>query len=201
MDPSRGPQSHSAEPAKDQHADSAQQAKSRLGPAFQSLSRCSACYNHNKNSKRRWGGGSESSSSAEDSGPDVEVDSEEESSSSCSSVEDLAAETSETERQSAAHEDAAEPEPEGQDVNGRQETRETVQSQGNEKQAKGTTRRAPLVKSYSLPASFNPRLVPVSLLPRPPRVISTLHLQVGSQMHDKDIFFPIRQRLNHPTPF
>ncbi|XP_070697621.1 bromodomain-containing protein 4-like [Pempheris klunzingeri] len=181
---STGLQSHSGDSTQDQDADSP---KSTSGPEFLSLSRCAACFNLKANSMPRWGGDGESSSSAEDSGPEVDLESEAESSSSSSSCS--GGPLSDREMQGAEKP----PESGGQDGDGREETGETLESQDDKSKKNGVTRRAPLVKSFSLPTSFTPRLSPQSLLPRPHRVISTLNLQVLPHNYN-DAFFIVQQQ-------
>lgn len=150
--------------------------QSRSGPEFLGLSRCAACYNQKAGSMCRRGGDGESSSSAEDSGPEVDSESEAESSSSSSCSGEASSEI--LENPSPVSGDAAEPE----SGDGQEET--------------GVTRRAPLVKSFSLPNSFSPHLSPLSLLPRPHTVVSTLRLQVLSQKHDAaDALCIVKQHL------
>ncbi|XP_069000197.1 trans-Golgi network integral membrane protein 2-like [Embiotoca jacksoni] len=111
------------------------------------------------------GGGrdGESSSSAEDSGPEAEAESESESSSSSSSC--AAAET--PERTSPVGGGDAEEEPGGGGRGGGGDA-DGAKSRGDGAKRTRRTRRAPLVKSSSLPASLKPRPAPLSLLPRPP---------------------------------
>ncbi|XP_038588488.1 uncharacterized protein LOC119913201 [Micropterus salmoides] len=164
----------------DQNEDSLNQSKSRSSPKFLGLSRCAACYNRQASSTHWHGGDGESSSSAEDSGPEVDRESEAESSSSSSSSS------------CCSGEDLSEIlEPGGKEGDGPEETGETSESQGDKSGTKGITRRATLVKSYSLPTSFAPHLTPLSLLPRPHKVVSTLHLQAFTQQHDDDNAFNI----------
>ncbi|XP_040905998.1 lateral signaling target protein 2 homolog [Toxotes jaculatrix] len=195
--------------AEDPSADSPQQPKSRSGSECLGLSRCAACYNQKANSMSRRGGDGESSSSAEDSGPEVDNESEAESSSSSSCSEPVAAETPEkpeTEKHSPVCGDAAEPESGGEDGDkedsdeedgdGQKERGHTSEREQDPNRTKGMIRRAPLVKSFSLPPSFTPRLIPLSLLPRPPTIVSTLHLQVLPEKRKDDTVFTIRQHLS-----
>lgn len=136
---------------------SAVSVQSRSGPEFLGLSRCAGCYSHQQ---LRWGGGDggESSSSAEDSGPEMDSESEAESSSSsssssCGPVVAEPPQEGEGEEHSPAPGGSA-----GHDGGGQ------VEAGGTEN---GTSQQV-------LP----PRLIPLSHLPRPPRVVSTLHLQV-----------------------
>ncbi|CAK6976754.1 protein phosphatase 1 regulatory subunit 1C [Scomber scombrus] len=174
-----------------QSAESPKQQKSKSGPEVINLSRCAGCYNHKKIARLHHGG--ESSSSAEDSGPDADSESEAESSFSSSSSEQA-----DVEEVSAVPEDAAEPEPEsgGQEVDAGQ-AEETSESQEDRKRKREFVQRNPFVKSFSLPSSFTHRLTPLCQLPRPPRIVSILNLQVEQQEHNSDTFFPLRQR---PSP-
>ncbi|KAM9345024.1 uncharacterized protein ABDE67_013919 isoform 2-T2 [Symphorus nematophorus] len=173
------------------------QTNQRPAPEFLGLTRCAACYNQQAIARR--GGDGESSSSAEDSGPEGDCESEAESSSSSSSGRAASEifEEPEIERPPPVSGDAAEPESGGEDGDGREETseerRESEESQKDTSRTKAVTRRAPLVKSFSLPAYFTPRLTPVSLLPRPHTVTSTLHLQVLSQEHEDHGFQIVKQ--------
>nr|XP_019942429.1 PREDICTED: probable serine/threonine-protein kinase samkC [Paralichthys olivaceus]XP_019942439.1 PREDICTED: probable serine/threonine-protein kinase samkC [Paralichthys olivaceus]XP_019942448.1 PREDICTED: probable serine/threonine-protein kinase samkC [Paralichthys olivaceus] len=147
--------------------------QSRPGPEHLSLSRCAACYNIKSSSVTWRGDHGESSSSAEDSGPEVDDESETDSSSSSSSRN----ETPEPERSG----DAAEDESRGGGGGGEDgdETGET----SNRREEKNK------------PSSLTPHLIPLSFLPRPPQVVSTLHLQVFPQNRgDDETFFSIRQR-------
>ncbi|XP_022603904.1 uncharacterized protein LOC111223886 [Seriola dumerili] len=168
---------------------SPKQPKSRSGPEFLGLSRCAGCYNQKASSMPRWGGDGESSSSAEDSGPEVDCESESESTSSSSCSGPVEAETPETERSS--------PVCGGEDGAGREETGETSsQRQQDENKKRRMIQRAPLVKSFSLPSSFTPNLTPLSFLPRPPGVVSTLHLEVLPEKHSDNTFVTIRRHLS-----
>ncbi|XP_035847975.1 uncharacterized protein LOC116061656 isoform X2 [Sander lucioperca] len=161
------------------------QNKKRSGPQVGGLSRCAACYKQNASSMHRWGDDGESSSSAEDSGPEVDLESEAESSSSSSSSS-----SSYSEKASPVPGDGADAESGVKDGDGRDEA---SRSQEDKSRAK-RPRRSPLVKSFSLPTSLTPHLTPLSLLPRPQTVVSTLHLQVLSQ-DDGDCFYIVKQQL------
>ncbi|XP_026211643.1 uncharacterized protein LOC113159254 [Anabas testudineus] len=196
MDHSRGLRPYYGDSAKQQYARSPKLLRDRSGNEFLGLSRCAACYNHNANSKRWHGANGESSSSAEDSESEVDCESEAESSSSSSYSGHVVAvpaapEKAETDRISPVCENASECVRE----DGDEQKGNASQSQEDKIRANGMTRRAPLVKSFSLPSSFTPHLTPFSLLPRPPRIVSTLHLQVLPEEHDNDTFFTIRQNL------
>ncbi|XP_023249262.1 uncharacterized protein LOC111644583 [Seriola lalandi dorsalis] len=169
--------------------DSPKQPKSRSGPEFLGLSRCAGCYNQKASSMPRRGGDGESSSSAEDSGPEVDCESESESSSSSSCSGPVVAETPETERSS--------PECGGEDGAGREETGETTsQRQQDDNKKRRMIQSAPLVQSFSLPSSLPPNLTPLSFLPRPPGVVSTLHLEVLPENHSDNTFVTIRRHLS-----
>ncbi|TKS85961.1 hypothetical protein D9C73_019381 [Collichthys lucidus] len=163
--------------AEDQNTDGPGHTMSDSGPVFLGLSRCANCYKHKAIS---WRGVDGESSSSEGSGPDAESEEEEESSSSSSCSEKDSSdvlEESETEKPSAESGD-------------REETSEVQEDKSSRK---ASTQRAPLVKSFSLPASFTPRLIPLSLLPRPQAVVSTLNLQI--KKHDVDAFHIVKQQL------
>ncbi|KAG7512431.1 hypothetical protein JOB18_029207 [Solea senegalensis] len=168
---------------------------------FDSLSRCAACYNPNMNSMTWRGEDGESSSSAGDSGPELSSDSESESESSSSSSWSAVEETPEEpemETRLSAHDsdaDDAEPESAAGDADGREGTGEMLHGQRGERGTKGRIKRAPLVKSLTLPPSFTPHLRPVSLLPRPRTMVSTLHLQVLPKVHKDDTVINICQQL------
>ncbi|XP_020501306.1 protein suppressor 2 of zeste-like [Labrus bergylta] len=186
---SGGLQSHSGGSSEAQNTDSENQAQKKPSPVILSLTRCSACYNHKKRSRRDSDG--ESSSSAEDSGPEVDSESDAESSSSSSSSEKETNEDPPPEPVDTADPDL------GDKTGGerQKEEGETSESKENKGTTKSMTRRHPLVKSYSLPSSFPPQLIPWSLLPRPRTVVSTLHLQVLSQKQDDDPFNVMQQHL------
>ncbi|XP_067466768.1 uncharacterized protein [Thunnus thynnus] len=193
MDQSRGLHWDSGGSTESQPVESPKQ-KSTSGPEFLSLARCAGCYNHQKNSKFRWGDDSESSTSDED----LEADLESEPESSCSSsssdqVLDEIPEKPATEEPSAVSGDAAEPQSGGLDGDG--QVGETSESQEDKKRTKRVIQRAPLVKSRSLPDSFTHHLTPMSLLPRPPRVVSVLNLQVLQQKPDSDTFYKLCRHL------
>ncbi|KAL7383569.1 hypothetical protein ABVT39_013655 [Epinephelus coioides] len=159
--------------AEDQSEDSLTQPKSESGPEFLSLFRCTHCYN------LRWEDDSESSSSAEDSGSEVDWETEAESRSSCSElafseIRNINAESG------------------GKDGDGGE------MSEIQEAKNKKMTQRAPLINSSSLPNSPGPHLTPLSLLPHPHTVVSTLHLQVLSQKQDNndDAFYIVKQQLS-----
>ncbi|XP_078129867.1 uncharacterized protein LOC144532803 isoform X2 [Sander vitreus] len=155
------------------------QNKKRSGPQVGGLSRCAACYKQKASSMHRWGGGGESSSSAEDSGPEVE------SSSSSSSSSSSYSEKASSETPSPVPADGADADSGAKDGDGRDEA-----SHSRTKRP----RRSPFVKSFSLPTSLTPHLTPLSLLPRPQTVVSTLYLQVLSE-DDGDGFYIIKQQL------
>ncbi|XP_030604169.1 uncharacterized protein LOC115793363 [Archocentrus centrarchus] len=182
MDQSGGRQSDSGGNTEEQHERRPKQSKSKLNQEFPNLSRCPDCYNHKANFRSRWG--SESSSSDGDSGPEVNLDSEAESVSSSSSSTGRPAEETPV-RHSPVRDDTAG----GQDGDRRQEASE---SPGDEGRMKVMVQRAQLTNSLSLPAFVTPQLTPLSLLPRPPQVTSTLHLQVLPQKHNNDTFYTIR---------
>lgn len=117
------------------------------------LSRCAGCYNHSASSTHWRGGGGDSSSSAEDSGSEGHCESDAESSSSSDA---------------SGHVAAAAREPDTEQVSG-----EAAGSRDGDARTGGLTGRAPLVKSLSLPLSQAPPPPP-----RPPRMVSTLQLQV-----------------------
>ncbi|KAG7228402.1 hypothetical protein INR49_007574, partial [Caranx melampygus] len=177
---------------KSEDASGPKQPKSRPGPEFLGLSRCAGCYNQKASSMPRLGGDGDSSSSAEDSGPEPESESESESTSSSSSScsRPVVAETPEIPapapggRSSPAEGDRAEEEEEVE-----------VEEDKNEKSRRVMIRRAPLVKSFSLPSSLTLHLTPLSLLPRPPQIISTLHLEVLPGKCSHDTSFTIRRHL------
>ncbi|XP_049927534.1 uncharacterized protein LOC126406962 [Epinephelus moara] len=179
--------------AEDQKEDSPKQPKSRPGPEFLSLTRCAACYNEKASSMLRWGDEGESSTSAEDSGPEVDWESSSSSSSSSSEGCSEPALSETLGNPSPVSGDAAEAERGGKDGDG-----EVTESQ--EDKNKKMTQRARLVKSSSLPQSPVPHLTPLSLLPRPHTVVSTLQLQVLSQKHDDDgnddTFLIVKQQLS-----
>ncbi|XP_047459905.1 WW domain-binding protein 11-like [Mugil cephalus] len=201
--------SYSDRSTENQDAHSPKTSKPRSSPDVPSLSRCAACYN----SVPRWGGNGESSSSAEDSGPEIDCESEPESSSSSSSSGgsgDALADTPEQPEAERQTPECGQPKSGGQDGD---ETQETVLSQD---EGKRKIRRAPLVKSSSLPASFTPHSTPLSVLPFRPRVVSTLHLQVLPQTQDEETSYTIREcfaentkreeaegrgLINHPPPW
>ncbi|XP_051236494.1 uncharacterized protein LOC127352269 [Dicentrarchus labrax] len=193
-DQSRGLQSSSGASTEDQCADTPYQPKFSSGPAFLNLSRCSACYRRTN----QWVDHGESSSSAEDSGPEEDLESEAESSSSSSCSPKALSEIleePESEKSFPGAGDAAEPESGERDGDGPEEKGETLESEEDKSRTKGMTRRAPLVKSFSLPATLTPHLIPLSLLPRPHRVVSTLNLEVLSQ-NDDEAFYIIKQHLS-----
>ncbi|XP_027128569.1 bZIP transcription factor 18-like [Larimichthys crocea] len=162
--------------AEDQNTDGPGQTTSKSGPVFLGLSRCDNCYKHKAIS---WKGVDGESSSSEGSGAEVESEEEESSSSSSCSEKDSSEilEESETEKPSLESGDSE----------------ETSEVQEDKSSTKAATQRAPLVKSFSLPASFTPRLTPLSLLPRPQTIVSTLNLQV--EKHDLDAFHIVKQQL------
>ncbi|XP_039995340.1 PH domain-containing protein DDB_G0275795-like [Xiphias gladius] len=168
--------------------------ESRSGPEFLGLSRCAACYNQKASAMPRRGGDWESSSSGEDSCPEVDSESEAESSSDSSCSGHVAAET--PERRSPVCGDAAEPESRGEDGDGQGETGEASERLQDKNGTQGAIRRAPLVRSFSPPPSLTPHLTPLSLLPCPAKVVSTLHLQVLPEEHTNDAFFAIRRHLS-----
>ncbi|XP_030298352.1 uncharacterized protein LOC115596980 isoform X2 [Sparus aurata] len=162
----------------------------------QSLTRCAACYNQRAGSMPHRGG--DSSSSAEDSGPEADWQSEAESSSSSScSVEDLSEEPDEPETQTTSAA-AAEAESGGGDADEGDETGGASESQKDQSRTKAVTRRGPLVKSSSSSfSSLTPHLAPLTLLPRPQTVVSTLRLQVLPQTNDDgDLLFVEQQEEN-----
>ncbi|XP_053292038.1 pleckstrin homology domain-containing family A member 3 isoform X1 [Pleuronectes platessa] len=187
-----GLMSESRDSTDDQSADTNTQLKTRSSPVPLSLARCAACYNH-KSSTVSWrGDAGESSSSAEDSGPEVEDEESEAESSSSSSSSCRSSATEEPEPERSG--DAAEEESRGDGGEGGgggggggegggggggggeggDETVETLNRQE--------------------PPSLTPHLLPRSFLPRPPQVVSTLHLQVLPQnCGDDETLFNIRE--------
>ncbi|XP_067336976.1 uncharacterized protein [Channa argus] len=193
MDHSRGLKLYNGAPPK-QYDHRPKQGKSRSGQEFLGLFRCAACYNHNASSMHLRGGNRESSSSSEDSELETDCESESENSSTSSCLEHnvaAASEKLETERPSPVY---GEPEC-GVEGDGREEKGDASKSLEDESSLQGMSRRTPFVKSLSLPLSLTPHLTPLSLLPRSPRIVSTLHLQVLHKKHDNDTSFTIRQHV------
>ncbi|XP_029377765.1 probable serine/threonine-protein kinase samkC [Echeneis naucrates] len=146
---------------------------SRSGPDFCDMSRCAGCCNQKVGSMPQRGDDGESSSSAEDSGSETDCDSESSSTSSCSVP-------------------FAEENSERAETGSRGWRDENSEREQNRSKTKGRIGRASLVKSFSLPPSLIPRLIPLSLLPSPPRIVSTLHLEVLPEKHSDT--FTIRRQ-------
>lgn len=92
-------------------------------------------------------------------------------------MEDLSEEPDEPETQTTSAA-AAEAESGGGDADEGDETGGASESQKDQSRTKAATRRGPLVKSFSSSSSLTPHLAPLTLLPRPQTVVSTLRLQV-----------------------
>ncbi|XP_029926619.1 PAX-interacting protein 1-like [Myripristis murdjan] len=183
-------------------ADSMKHHKSRSHPQFLGLSPCAACYNQQGHSMLHRG---DNDSSSDDSGRELDWDSEEaesSSNSSCSSGPVSAGLPPKAESGSGDVFEFGSEVGEGaglaEETNGQGAGQEVMEeSRGERKET--MVRRAPLVKSFSLPPSLTHSLVPFSLLPRPPRVVSTLQLQVLPSKDD-DATFHITPTFTHQHP-
>ncbi|CAB1457750.1 unnamed protein product [Pleuronectes platessa] len=182
-----GLMSESRDLTDDQSADTNTHLKTRSSPVPLSLARCAACYNH-KSSTVSWrGDAGESSSSAEDSGPEVEDEESEAESSSSSSSSCRSSVTEEPEPERSG--DAAEEESRGDGGEGGGGGGGGGGEGGDE-----TVETSNRQEDKNEPPSLTPHLLPRSFLPRPPQVVSTLHLQVLPQnCGDDETLFNIRE--------
>ncbi|XP_034040942.1 uncharacterized protein LOC117523497 [Thalassophryne amazonica] len=153
-------------------------------PAFLNLSPCAGCYSRKQHSMSQL---CDDSSSEANSGSDWDSDSISSSSSSSSGPEVL---LEKPEVEEVSNGDTADPGSVGQDGNGQHETVQNPECKGDK-----NVRKIRSVRFDNSVCQVSSSLVPFSLLPRQPTVVSTLHLQVLPENPDAEGFQSIHQHL------